>query len=248
MSEFDSLLLDNAANAAAAAAMEMDHGDRLLGGDYVNLGHGNNHPGNDLDSPVRPMHAASMHQQHQQEEEEEEDHEEQADDAAEGSGISGKGMWDAWTRSFDTPLLAFLDLLDNAVDASFSLLTLGTQSEKPHIQIDIDDQIGSGGILMRNAGKQIPPLSQVLQVYKSKKGSVVDSIGENGIGVKHACASLSDLSLVFSKRDSEYLSVGILMKDLQQDKQIVLPSFEWHQSVDIQAKLAHLCTVTHPHT
>eukprot|EP00751_Fragilariopsis_kerguelensis_P026180 CAMPEP_0170869738 /NCGR_PEP_ID=MMETSP0734-20130129/24553_1 /TAXON_ID=186038 /ORGANISM="Fragilariopsis kerguelensis, Strain L26-C5" /LENGTH=552 /DNA_ID=CAMNT_0011248197 /DNA_START=250 /DNA_END=1909 /DNA_ORIENTATION=- len=32
--------------------------------------------------------------------------------------VNGKGMWHAWTRSFDTPLLALLDLFDNAVDAS----------------------------------------------------------------------------------------------------------------------------------
>jgi hypothetical protein len=190
-----------------------------------------------------------QHQHHGEDPQEDDDvHEEQADDAAEGSGISGKGMWDAWTRSFDTPLLAFLDLLDNAVDASWTLLDPSSTSIKPKIQIDVDDQIGSGGILMRNAGKSIPPLSQVLQVYKSKKGEAQDAIGENGIGVKHACASLSDLSLVFCKRDHEWLSVGILMKDLQQEKQIVLPSFEWHIQVDIEPKLKHMCTVTHPHT
>ena len=36
--------------------------------------------------------------------------------------VNGKGMWHAWTRSFDTPLLALLDLFDNAVDASWMLL------------------------------------------------------------------------------------------------------------------------------
>jgi hypothetical protein len=204
-------------------------------------------------SPVRPMMAASSQVDEPATAEGGEEgfedaleHEEQANDAADGSGISGKGMWDAWTRSFDTPLLAFLDLLDNAVDASWSLLE--HSAEKPRIQIDIDNQIGSGGIWMRNASKYIPPLSEVLQVYKSKKGSAKDSIGENGIGVKHACASLSDLSLVFCKRDMEYLSVGILMKDLQQDKAIVLPSFEWHTSVNIPEQLEKMCTVTHPHT
>jgi hypothetical protein len=182
-------------------------------------------------------------------------HEEPAMDAAEGSGISGKGMWDAWTRSFDTPLLAFLDLLDNAVDASWSLFGDNLQLNYlrggvpvPLIQIDVDDRIGSGGLIMRNASKYIPPLSEVLQVYKSNKGLMKDSIGENGIGVKHACASLSDLSFIFCKRDMEYLSVGILMKDLQQEKSIILPSFEWHHSVNIPEELEKMCTVTHPHT
>ncbi|KAG7351201.1 hypothetical protein IV203_010561 [Nitzschia inconspicua] len=175
------------------------------------------------------------------------DHQQQASDAAEGSGICGRGMWDAWTRSFDTPLMAVLDLLDNAVDASWTLLE-NPAVEKPQIQIEVDDQIGNGGILLRNASKFIPPLSEVLQVYKSKKGLCKDSIGENGIGVKHACASLSDLSLLFCKRDMKYLCVGILMRDLQQENSIVLPSFEWHDSVDIPDELTKLCTVTHPHT
>jgi hypothetical protein len=34
-------------------------------------------------------------------------------------------LWQAWTRSFNTPLLALLDLFDNAVDASLNVFDQG---------------------------------------------------------------------------------------------------------------------------
>ncbi len=147
--------------------------------------------------------------------------------------INGKGMWHAWTRSFDKPLLALLDLFDNAVDASWTLLgdrdDPNSEIQKPKIRVDID-RYGRNGVVMRNASTFIPPLQQVLQVYKSSKAGEGDnSIGENGIGVKHACASLSGLSFVFTKTTdpsdgSCTLSMGILMQELQRDDGIVLPS------------------------
>jgi len=147
--------------------------------------------------------------------------------------VNGKGMWHAWTRSFDTPLLALLDLFDNAVDASWTLLPErpnhdNADYEKPKIRVDLDS-IGRNGVVIRNSSRFIPPLQQVLQVYKSSKAGEGDnSIGENGIGVKHACASLSGLSFVFTKTISAEgkctMSVGILMQGLQRDDGIVLPS------------------------
>jgi hypothetical protein len=38
------------------------------------------------------------------------------------------------------------------------------------------------------------------------------------------------------------------MKDLHQDKSIILPSFEWHHSYNIPDELEKMCTSTHPHT
>jgi hypothetical protein len=38
------------------------------------------------------------------------------------------------------------------------------------------------------------------------------------------------------------------MKDLQQEKQIILPSFKWHIQVDIEPNLKHMCIVMCPHT
>ena len=146
--------------------------------------------------------------------------------------VNGRGMWHAWTRSFDTPLLALLDLFDNAVDASWTLLPKRNDRRKlpkPKIRVDLD-RYGRNGVVIRNASTFIPSLQQVLQVYKSSKAGEGDnSIGENGIGVKHACASLSGLSFVFTKttdstNGSCTLSMGILMQDLQRDDGIVLPS------------------------
>ena len=99
--------------------------------------------------------------------------------------VNGKGMWHAWTRSFDTPLLALLDLFDNAVDASWTLLPKGDDDDdddtantaahntkqrttavtKPKIRVELDT-IGRNGVVMRNGSDFIPSLKQVLQVYK----------------------------------------------------------------------------------
>jgi hypothetical protein len=145
--------------------------------------------------------------------------------------VNGRGMWHAWTRSFDTPLLALLDLFDNAVDASWSLLPEEGEPRQPKPKINVDiDRMGRNGVVIRNASKFIPPLRDVLQVYKSSKAGEGDnSIGENGIGVKHACASLSSLSFVFTKTTdpsdkSCTIGMGILMQELQRDDGIVLPS------------------------
>lgn len=170
--------------------------------------------------------------------------------------VNGKGMWHAWTRSFDTPLLALLDLFDNAVDASWSLLPeeREPQQPKPKIRVDLDRR-GRNGVVIRNASKFIPPLKHVLQVYKSSKaGDGDNSIGENGIGVKHACASLSSLSFVFTKTtdpsdESCTIGMGILMQELQRDDGIVLPSVSFplndasgNGSLDeVQEKLEEHC-------
>ena len=75
--------------------------------------------------------------------------------------VNGRGMWHAWTRSFDTPLLALLDLFDNAVDASWALLPNKQgpipKMQKPKICVDID-RYGRNGVVMRNASTFIPPL------------------------------------------------------------------------------------------
>ena len=170
--------------------------------------------------------------------------------------VNGIGMWHAWTRSFDTPLLALLDLFDNAVDASWSLLPEEREPQQPKPKISVDiDRMGRNGVVIRNASKFIPPLKHVLQVYKSSKaGDGNNSIGENGIGVKHACASLSSLSFVFTKttdpsNKSCTIGMGILMQELQRDDGIVLPSVSFslndasdNGSLDeVQEKLEEHC-------
>lgn len=162
--------------------------------------------------------------------------------------VNGKGMWKSWTRSFDTPMLALLDLFDNAVDASLTLLE-GNQEfasaasahpqTKPCIQVQADDLRGNkNGIFIRNScAHPIPPLKQVLEIYKSSKEN--SSIGENGIGIKHACASLSQLSFVFTKTVHNY-GMGLLMEILQKEEGPVLPSKEFNISDDLEKSIRKL--------
>lgn len=70
------------------------------------------------------------------------------------SRVNGKGMWRAWTQSFDKPLLALLDLVDNSVDASWSLLSMPDIYGKPKIEVKLDSVAGEeeipSGLLLRN--------------------------------------------------------------------------------------------------
>lgn len=133
---------------------------------------------------------------------------------APASAVHGRGMWNNFLRSFADPLYALLDLFDNAVDASWHLPR--EHNFQPKIKVDIDSN-GQGGIYIRNASSDpIPSMAQILEVFRSAKEHHKSAIGENGVGIKHACANLSDLSLVLTKT-SDSFSVGILMKDLQQE-------------------------------
>jgi hypothetical protein len=111
------------------------------------------------------------------------------------------------------------------------------------------------GIVLRNSSvNPVPPMSQVLQIYKSAKDT--EAVGENGIGAKHACASLSKLSVFFSKSENKHFGVGILMEELQREGGIILPSDRWELSSDedyenkkdfFEAKFKQL-VATKPHT
>eukprot|EP00980_Cylindrotheca_fusiformis_P011338 scaffold2619_cov129-Cylindrotheca_fusiformis.AAC.16 len=135
------------------------------------------------------------------------------------SAVHGKGMWNNFLRSFSDPLYALLDLFDNAVDASWSLVPEGksgaaAETALPKIKVDLDD-LGQNGIVLRNAtGTAIPPMVQILEIFRSSKDS--QAIGENGVGIKHACANLSDLSFVLTQTE-DFVAIGILMKELQTD-------------------------------
>ena len=157
------------------------------------------------------------------------------------SPLNGIGMWTAWLRSFSTPLLAMQDLFDNAVDASFTLTNAsvsGNTNVKPKIHIFLDD-IGQGGIVMRNSClNEIPPMRQVLTIYESHKTGA--AVGENGIGIKHACANLSTLSIILTKTADHY-SIGILMEDLQQKDGAVFPSFQCPIEEDLEHALKEKC-------
>lgn len=137
--------------------------------------------------------------------------------------VDGHGMWTSWTRVFDQPRYACLDLLDNCLDA-----TLSPQ--------DFDGKVvmkrmpPNGICLMNNSSKPIKPLKDVLVVYGSAKGkdnnAKRDAIGENGVGLKHGCATLSNTSFVLTRNHNVY-SMGVIAKTLQSKEGVCLPSFEF---------------------
>lgn len=139
--------------------------------------------------------------------------------------VDGIGQWDQWKRNFKAPVLALLDLMDNAFDASH-----GREEEfqgHVHVYPDKDpDEIITGLVILNNSCKHIKPMAQILVVYQSSKGSMSESIGENGVGLKQGCATLADLSFALSKNLGQY-SLGILAKSLQRNDGCVLPSYSF---------------------
>jgi len=135
--------------------------------------------------------------------------------------VNGLGMWRSWGRNFTSPILALLDLFDNAMDATMPP-EIDDPNYKPsenmmvRLQLDKEtdnERDATGIMMMNNCYRRIPPLVEVLSIHKSCKGDT-DQIGENGVGVKQACAALSELSFVFTKNRNE-LGLGILAEILQ---------------------------------
>jgi hypothetical protein len=159
--------------------------------------------------------------------EQQQHHRNQLIEQPETTRVNGIGLWTQWTRNFKTPLLAMLDLMDNAFDAAIC--------DKPdfqgvvHVLADTEKKTlktVSGIVILNNSYKHIKPMAQVLEVYQSSKGDQSESIGENGVGLKQGCATLSDLSFALSKNLGQY-SLGIIAKSLQRKDGCVLPSFSF---------------------
>jgi hypothetical protein len=74
-----------------------------------------------------------------------------------------------------------------------------------------------GLCIINNSFQPIRPLVQVLEVYNSSKiHSGAHDIGENGVGLKQGCATLSDLSFVLVKNGQEgFVELGIIAESLQ---------------------------------
>lgn len=75
----------------------------------------------------------------------------------------------------------------------------------------------NGLCIINNSFHPIRPLVQVLEVYNSSKiHSGAHDIGENGVGLKQGCATLSDLSFVLVKNGVEgFVELGIIAESLQ---------------------------------
>ena len=123
-----------------------------------------------------------------------------------------------------------LDLLDNSVDAAIEGHGHIIQDDdrntfvgKVHVYPDVHKaattkNTTSGLCIINNCAKRIRPLEKVLEVYSSSKvNSGAGDIGENGVGLKQGCATLSDLSFVLAKNGSD-IELGIISKSLQSEE------------------------------
>mmetsp|Transcript_12300 Transcript_12300/g.26863 ORF Transcript_12300/g.26863 Transcript_12300/m.26863 type:complete len:273 (-) Transcript_12300:2229-3047(-) len=150
--------------------------------------------------------------------------------------VDGKGLWRSWKRNFKNKLLAVLDLVDNSLDASIQAQQAGEQSNfigRCHIYPDVYDELGlgvssettTGIVIVNNCTGPIRSLKHALEVYDSSKvASGAGQVGENGVGLKQACATMSDLSFVLTKNEST-CELGIIAESLQRVEGCYLPAF-----------------------
>eukprot|EP00571_Detonula_confervacea_P003598 CAMPEP_0172315472 /NCGR_PEP_ID=MMETSP1058-20130122/25292_1 /TAXON_ID=83371 /ORGANISM="Detonula confervacea, Strain CCMP 353" /LENGTH=784 /DNA_ID=CAMNT_0013029553 /DNA_START=60 /DNA_END=2414 /DNA_ORIENTATION=- len=163
-------------------------------------------------------------------------------DAPKVTIVNGKGFWKSWTRSFKTTLLKLLDLIDNAVDGATLEETSGFTG-RVEIYPDVYEQsttnrrgkkcTSTTGLCIRNnSPKKIVPLSEALKVHHTTKVDAAGEIGENGIGLKQACAALADLSFVLVKNGSNAnVELGIVAKSLQREDGPYLPAFQFSNEI-----------------
>ena len=137
--------------------------------------------------------------------------------APETTTVDGQGMWQSWTRVFAKPESACLDLLDNCFDATVHPDFYGK------VSLESDSSLL---FIRNNSQRPIKRLEDALTVYKSSKNSqladncvapqraVRDSakqktvIGENGVGLKHGCATLSDCSVILTRNHNVVAGFG----------------------------------------
>jgi len=147
-----------------------------------------------------------------------------------GTAVDGQGMWRSWTRVFAKPESACLDLLDNCFDAA-----LAPNFEGKVVMEECNVAGTAGSLLIQNNSQNpVKKLKAALTVYKSSKNSHLaannnekDSIGENGVGLKQGCATLSDCSVVFT-RNQNTVEIGVIAKQLQSSRGVHLPSCSFY--------------------
>lgn len=135
--------------------------------------------------------------------------------------------------------------MDNSLDASISGQNTAFVG---HCHIDTDtykDQkmkksTVTGITIVNNCISKLPPLKKCLEVYDSSKvDSGADHVGENGVGLKQACATLSDRSFVLVKNGSNSAcELGVIAGELQSIDGVYLPSFQFSNSHKANPSLA----------
>ena len=188
------------------------------------------------------------------------------------SVVNGIGQWKSWCRSFATPLLAMLDLVDNALDAAVgggvevpghghdndddsSISSISSSSNNPgnsthktssRIVISYDKPYSAhynqsnnettGLVMTNNSVEPIKSMHEILRVYNSGKANDSgQNIGQNGVGLKQGCATLSPCSFCLVKTvtttttqegaqiTTTCYSLGILAGSLQTEQLCFLP-------------------------
>lgn len=129
--------------------------------------------------------------------------------------VDGLGMWNSWTRNFNTPAQAMLDLVDNAFDAA---------ADDGKVRLQPDKHQDNGLTMFNTCRNPVAPLREVLVAFNSDKGPGREHIGENGVGLKQGAATLSDCSFVLT-RNMDKFCLGVIAKKLQSKQGMSLPSF-----------------------
>ena len=172
-----------------------------------------------------------------------------AEDLKRTTAVDGKGMFRSWTRVYSRPESACLDLLDNCFDAALQLTDDNNTEENnnQHFQgrVTMERHFDTAISIQNNSPLPIKPLKVALTVYKSSKnanlngnaasrsaaqdnqGEKKDSIGENGVGLKQGCATLSDCSIVLM-RNKRTVEIGVIAESLQTQYGIYLPSVSFN--------------------
>jgi hypothetical protein len=89
-----------------------------------------------------------------------------------------------------------------------------------------DNATAKGLVIFNTCENPIRSVEEVLQVYKSTKGSTAEHIGENGVGLKQGCATLADLSFCLTRNNYAY-GLGVIAASLQKEAGVCFPSFQF---------------------
>lgn len=157
------------------------------------------------------------------------------------SFVDGIGYWNNCTKQYDKPIMACFDLVDNVFDAA--PLFRGLLKIDVDVEDDKDDEDESrvpeleldktnGFYMLNNCQNPANPMKDVLTCCDSDKVHARSQIGENGVGVKQGCATLSDISFAMSRNEQVY-SLGILARSLQKKTGPDFPSFVFEFQRDI---------------
>ncbi|EJK46900.1 hypothetical protein THAOC_34414 [Thalassiosira oceanica] len=101
----------------------------------------------------------------------------------------------------------------------------------------------TGLIIVNNSRQPVRPLARVLEVFNSSKIETavdrdngmdhVGDIGENGVGLKQGCATMSDRSFVLVRNGEErFVELGIVAESLQSAAGCYLPAYRFYLQQD----------------